>query len=117
MRQTMASINSEGDGTEDNTSLPASMRLLHAEHESKSSPFQPSVSERGTARSSYSERVWSTCVSTLVASIPALLIGYTIAFPSSAVLVLMKDYQFSTQLLDVFGVSALYLAVCGCQHT
>lgn len=62
------------------------------------------------------ERFWSTCISTLVASIPALLIGYTIVFPSSALLVLLgswdgdgslpsQSYQFSTVLLDVFGVS------------
>ena len=67
------------------------------------------------------ERVWSTCVSTLVASIPALLIGYTVAFPSSALLLLMGDwrerhlpskaYEFSTELADVFGVRSARLRV------
>ena len=61
------------------------------------------------------ERLWSAGVSSLVASIPALLIGYTIAFPSSALPVLMggwaegrlpgREYQFNTRLSDFFGVS------------
>ena len=72
-----------------------------------------------TTRTRARERIWSTCLSTLVASIPALLLGYTMVFPSSALLVLLdgwsegnlpsKDYQFSTELADVFGVSADYL--------
>lgn len=60
------------------------------------------------------ERVWSACVSTLVASLPASLIGFTIVYPSSALLVLMDDgklpssaFQFSTELSDAFGVSLL----------
>lgn len=85
---------------------------MQQENRQSDAPVQdPPDATRTRAR----ERIWSTCLSTLVASIPALLIGYTIAFPSSALLVLMdgwreghlpsKDYQFDTELADVFSVS------------
>ena len=57
------------------------------------------------------QRLWSTAVSAFIASIPALLVGYTIGFPSSALLDLSgdtgdlpKDYQFTTLLSDLFAV-------------
>ena len=57
------------------------------------------------------QRLWSTAVSAFVVSIPALLVGYTIGFPSSALLDLTgdegdlpKDYQFTTLLSDLFAV-------------
>ena len=60
------------------------------------------------------ERLWPTSISALVASIPALMIGYTFAFPSSALLDLTEDsaglpedYRFSIGLADVFAVSAI----------
>ena len=58
------------------------------------------------------ERVWSTAVSAIVASIPALLLGYTLGFPSSALLDLTEDdaglredYQLTLLLSDLFAVS------------
>ena len=63
------------------------------------------------------ERFWPACISTLVASILSLLMGFTIAFPSAALPVLLgswreaqeylpnKHYLFSTELADTFGVS------------
>lgn len=60
------------------------------------------------------ERLWPTCLSALVASIPALMIGYTFAFPSSALLDLTEDcaglpedYRFSLALADFFAVSLI----------
>jgi len=57
------------------------------------------------------QRLWSTAVSAFIASIPALLAGYTIGFPSSALLDLTgdegdlpKDFQFTTLLSDLFAV-------------
>ena len=67
------------------------------------------------------ERLWSTSVSALIASIPALMIGYTFAFPSSALLDLTEDnaglpedYQFSLSLSDIFAVSRIitYKILC-----
>lgn len=58
------------------------------------------------------ERLWSTSISALVASVPALMIGYTFAFPSSALLDLTEDraglpedYQFSMSFSEIFAVS------------
>lgn len=57
------------------------------------------------------ERLWSTSISALVASIPALMIGYTFAFPSSAILDLTEDraglpedYWFSRSFSETFAV-------------
>jgi hypothetical protein len=109
----MTSINTE-EAVKTAKGMPASSKLQ-----------QPQKEENGESRAAISvatsgnrsERFWPTAASTLVASIPALLIGYTVAFPSSALLVLMdgwregclpgKDYQFSTELSDMFGVSHL----------
>lgn len=65
------------------------------------------------------ERLWPTIVSTLVASISALLLGYTYGFPSTALMDLTGDveeisdsYQFSTTLLcDLFAVRPLCMYV------
>lgn len=61
------------------------------------------------------ERLWTTCIASLVASTPVMLMGFTLAFPSSALPELMggweegslpgKDYEFSTRLSDAFSVS------------
>ena len=58
------------------------------------------------------ERLWTTGLSALIASIPALMIGYTFAFPSSAILDLTEDdaglpedYRFSISFADIFAVS------------
>ena len=54
------------------------------------------------------ERLWSTTVSALIASIPALLVGFTIGYPSPALLDLgdlPEDFRFNTLLSDLFGVS------------
>ena len=57
------------------------------------------------------ERLWATTLSSLVAAIPALMIGFTFAFPSSAILDLTaetaglpEDYRFSLDLADIFAV-------------
>lgn len=59
------------------------------------------------------ERLWSTALSALVASIPSLLVGYTIGYASSAILDLTgrgtahlpKDYRFSPRQSELFAVS------------
>ena len=57
------------------------------------------------------ERLWPTGVCSLVAAIPAVMIGFTFAFPSSAILDLTaenaglpEDYRFSIALADIFAV-------------
>lgn len=56
------------------------------------------------------ERVWATVLSVIVASLPALLFGCTLGFPSPVLLDLMEldqqEYQFDTLLSDLFSVSA-----------
>ena len=59
------------------------------------------------------ERLWTTGISALVASIPAFMIGYTFAFPSSAILDLTddaaglpEDYRFSLSFSDIFAASS-----------
>ena len=55
-------------------------------------------------------RLRLTILAATIASIPSLLGGYTIAFPSSALLdltgdvVLPKDYRFNTHLSELFAV-------------
>lgn len=59
------------------------------------------------------ERLWTTALASLVAAVPALLVGYTLGFSSSALLDLTgdaaagipKDYVFSSAVADVFAVS------------
>ena len=52
----------------------------------------------------------------LVASVPALLVGCTVGFPSAALLDLQEletrpQYKFDTILSDVFAVSAIFYAI------
>ncbi len=61
-------------------------------------------------RFSSRERVWTVFVSSIVVSLPALLVGCTLAFPSGALLDLTdleprKDFKFDNVLSDIFGVS------------
>ena len=60
------------------------------------------------------ERLWSTVVAAFVASIPALLVGYTLGFASSALLDLTgdtdddavpSDYYFGDTVSGIFAVS------------
>ena len=56
------------------------------------------------------QRLWSIFLSAFVASLPALLVGCTLGFPSGALLDLVDledrpDFKFDTILSDVFGVS------------
>ena len=60
------------------------------------------------------ERLGPTAFSSLVAAIPALMIGYTFAFPSSAILDLTtesaglpENYRLSIHLSDTFAVRSL----------
>ena len=54
------------------------------------------------------ERLWSTALSVATVSTLSLLIGFTLGFPSSALLNLgdlPEEYRFDTVLSDLFGVS------------
>ena len=54
------------------------------------------------------DRLWTTAISCIIASIPALLIGCTLGFPSVALFdlrALPPEFRLSTVLLDVFTVS------------
>ena len=67
---------------------------------------------RGTSALSR-ERLWSTFLSACVASIPGMLVGYTLGFASSALLDLTGDgaadvpetYLFTRLISDLFQVS------------
>jgi len=56
------------------------------------------------------ERLWATTIFVTVSAVPALLVGYTLGFSSSALLELTDknlplDRQFSDLLSSLFGVS------------
>lgn len=55
------------------------------------------------------ERVWTPVLSVMVASLPALLFGCTLGFPSPVLLELMEldqeELRFDTLLSDLFSVS------------
>lgn len=55
------------------------------------------------------ERIWCAVLSVMVASIPALLFGCTLGFPSPVLLSLMEldrqEFRFDTFLSDLFSVS------------
>ena len=59
------------------------------------------------------ERVWAPLLSVMVASLPALLFGCTLGFPSPVLLNLMEldreEIRFDTLLSDLFSVSWLVL--------
>ena len=61
------------------------------------------------------ERVWSPVLSVMVASLPALLFGCTLGFPSPVLLDLMKldedEFRFDTLLSDIFSVSYWMVSV------
>ena len=64
-----------------------------------------------------SERIWTTVLFVTIASIPALLVGCTLGFPSIALLDLTEleereDYKFNTLLSDIFGVILMSAAAC-----
>ena len=74
-----------------------------APRQGQSTQVQP---KKGRAR----ERLWTTVLFVTIASLPALLVGCTLAFPSIALLDLSEleereDFKLSTLLSDVFGVS------------
>ncbi len=73
------------------------------------SPMDKSGSTQIT--SAIRERIWAVFVSAAISSLPALLVGCTLAFPSGALLDLTdleprKDFKFDSVLSDVFGVSS-----------
>ena len=58
------------------------------------------------------ERIWITALFVTISSLPALLVGCTLGFPSIALLDLREletreDYKFNTILSDVFGVNRI----------
>ena len=57
------------------------------------------------------ERVWSPVLSVMVASLPALLFGCTLGFPSPVLLDLMEqdqgEFRFDTVLSGLFSVSVV----------
>ena len=61
------------------------------------------------------ERVWAPLLSVMVASLPALLFGCTLGFPSPVLLNLMEldreEIRFGTFLSDLFSVSWLVLHI------
>ena len=69
----------------------------------------PSVESQGQQLCGRKDRILTTVLSVLVASIPALLFGCTLGFPSPVLLDLMTpeqgDLQFDTFLSDLFSVS------------
>ena len=74
-----------------------------APRQGQSTQVQP---KKGWAR----ERLWTTVLFVTIASLPALLVGCTLAFPSIALLDLSEleereHFKLSTLLSDVFGVS------------
>ena len=74
-----------------------------APRQGQSTQVQP---KKGRAR----ERLWTTVLFVTIASLPALLVGCTLAFPSIALLDLSEleereDFKLSILLSDVFGVS------------
>lgn len=64
------------------------------------------------------ERLWSTAVSSLIGAIPALLVGFTIGFPSPVLTELTSDsvdekYKFDNLMSDLFAVSETH---CGSER-
>ena len=69
-----------------------------------------SRSGRGKPSTSEHERIWATALASIVAVIPMLLAGFTIGYPSAAVLQLQDlggARHFSDSLIAMFGVSIL----------
>ena len=69
-----------------------------------------SVAQLATARR---ERKWSVGISSIIAAIPALLVGITLGFPSNVILDLTgeatelpQDFFISTRLLSAFVVGS-----------
>ena len=55
------------------------------------------------------ERIWTTAISTLIASLPMLLMGFTLGFPSVSVLQLREspgNRRFNAIEIDLFVASA-----------
>lgn len=108
LQQTTPSESSDKDTDTSKTSSPA----IQQHCKKRSSPPAQLLVEIFSRRG---ERQWSVGISSLVASIPSLLVGLTIAFPSNAVLDLTGDatelpqeYLLSTLLLSLFAVRPLY---------
>ena len=82
-----------------------------APRQGQSTQVQPKM---GQAR----ERLWTTVLFVTITSLPALLVGCTLAFPSIALLDLSEleereDFKLSTLLSDVFGVrDSVCMCVC-----
>ena len=86
-------------------SVPDGSHMPPAPKQGQSTQVQPKLG-RGRSR----ERLWTTVLFVNIASLPALLVGCTLAFPSIALLDLSEleerpDFRLSTLLSDVFGVS------------
>lgn len=63
------------------------------------------------------ERIWAVFVSAAISSLPALLVGCTLAFPSGALLDLTdleprNNFKLDSVLSDVFGVSSQSFLAC-----
>ena len=58
-------------------------------------------------------RIWATAISCLIASIPALLTGCSLGFPSVSLFdlrALPPEFELSTVLLDIYAVSEIFTA-------
>jgi len=79
-------------------------------------PPVSSIQSGQPAKVSKRERLWSVFISSVIVSIPALLGGCTLGFPSGTILDLDQyedrpDFKFNSVLSDVFGVHYPCIAV------
>ena len=86
-------------------SVPDGSHILPAPMQGQSTQVQPKL-----GRGSSGERLWTTVLFVTIASLPALLAGCTLAFPSIALLDLSEleerpNFRLNTLLSDIFGVS------------
>ena len=96
---------------DDNAAAAGGSHMPPAPRQGQSTQVQ---SKKGRAR----QRLWTTVLFVMIASLPALLVGCTLAFPSIALLDLSEleereDFKLSTLLSDVFGVRD---SVRACMH-
>ena len=79
---------------------------------------QPLLSTQNQSKGGQNERVFMTFLLLMITSIPALLVGCTLGFPSAALLDLQElekrpNYKLDIMLSDVFGVRSLLIILNG----
>ena len=90
--------------------VPPSVNQKRDENQNHLKWRRSSVAQLATARR---ERKWSVGISSIIATIPALLVGITLGFPSNVILDLSgeatelpQDFFISTRLLSAFVVGS-----------